>query len=141
MPSAIERLLAQMQKNPGASEINFRDLVEKSWVALPEWYLDLLRLSNGAEGPVGSSYLGLWPAEEVINNNDECGAREFFPGMLLFGSDMGGTAYAFDGRDGKSSIVEIPFISNFPEDVIKRGDTLEVFLQFLISQFPNEDGV
>lgn len=138
MSNTIEILLANMNKRPGASETSLRDLVEKSWVALPEWYLDLLRLSNGAEGPVGSSYLGLWPAEEVIINNEECCAREFFPGMLLFGSDMGGIAYAFDGREGTSSIAEIPFISSFPEDVVSRGDTLDDFLQFLISQFPNE---
>lgn len=141
MINAIEKLLAQMQKNPGASEASLHELVEKSWVALPEWYLNLLRISNGAEGDVGSSYLGLWPAEDVINQNIGYCTQEFYPGMLLFGSDMGGIAYAFDGREGKTSIAEVPFISSFPEDVISRGDTLDDFLQFLISQFPNEDGV
>jgi SMI1 / KNR4 family (SUKH-1) len=138
MPSAIERLLAQMQKNPGASEASLRDLVEKTWVALPEWYLNLLRISNGAEGSVGSSYLGLWPAEEVITHN--CGYRvqEFHPGMLMFGSSMGGVAYAFDDSDGKVVIVEIPFDSIAPEDVRRCGDTLEDFLQFLIYQFDDE---
>ena len=139
MSNAIEGLLAYMKNRPGASEASLHDLVEKSWVVLPEWYLDLLRISNGAEGSVGSSYLGIWPAEEVIGNNDECCAQRFFPGMLLFGSDMGGVAYAFDGREGKSSIVEFPFISSFPEDVISRGDTVDDFLQFLISQFPDDD--
>jgi hypothetical protein len=139
MSNAIEELLAQMKKNPGASEANLRDLVEKSWVALPDWYLNLLRISNGAEGEVGSSYLGLWPAEDVISNNIGYCAQEFYPGMLLFGSDMGGIAYAFDGREGKSPIVEIPFVSSFPEDVVYRGDTVDDFLQFLISQFSSAD--
>ena len=139
MFSAIERLLAQMQKNPGASEASLRELVEKSWVALPEWYLNLLRISNGAEGDVGSSYLGLWPAEDVIDQNIGYCTQEFHPGMLLFGSSMGGVAYAFDGREGKSSIIEIPFDSADPADMIPRGDTVDEFLQFLISQFPSDD--
>jgi hypothetical protein len=139
MSNAIESLLAYMRKRPGASEASLHDLVEKSWVTLPEWYLSLLRISNGAEGFVGSSYLGLWPAEEVIGHNNECCAQKFYPGMLLFGSDMGGMAYAFDGREGKSSIVEIPFISSFPEGVINRGDTIDEFFQFLISQFSSDD--
>jgi SMI1 / KNR4 family (SUKH-1) len=139
MPDAIERLLAQMQKNPGASEASLRDLVEKSWIALPEWYLNLLRTSNGAEGDVGSSYLELWSAEDVITQNIGYCTQEFHPGMLLFGSSMGGVAYAFDGRGGKSSIVEIPFDSTDPADMIHRGDTVDEFLSFLVSQFSNND--
>lgn len=75
-----------------------RALAEQPWVTLPEWHLSLLRISNGAEGSVGSSYLGLWPAEEVIAHNSDYRVQEFHPGMLMFGSSMGGTAYAFDGR-------------------------------------------
>ena len=136
MSSAVEDLLAQMQTNPGASEASLHDLIEKSWVALPEWYLNLLRISNGAEGFVGSSYLGLWPAENVIAENIGYCTQEFHPGMILFGSSMGGVAYAFDGREGKSSIVEIPFDSADPADMIHRGDTVDEFLQFLMLQFP-----
>ena len=139
MSSTIESLLEHMDKRPGASEASLRALVEQSWVTLPEWYLSLLRISNGAEGVVGSSYLGLWSAEEVIGHNNECCAQKFYPGMLLFGSDMGGMAYAFDGRKGKSSIAEFAFISSFPEDVISRGDTIDEFFQFLVSQFSSDD--
>ena len=134
----VESLIAYMKKNPGASEVALRDLVRSSWVALPEWYLNLLRISNGAEGSVGSSYLGLWPAEEVITHNRGYRVQEFHPGMLMFGSSMGGVAYAFVDSDDKAAIVEIPFDSIAPEDVRHCGDTLEDFLQFLIHQFDDE---
>ena len=138
MTTAIENLIAYMKKNPGASEASLHDLVRNSWVALPEWYLSLLRISNGAEGSVGSSYLGLWPAEEVITHNRGYRVQEFHPGMLMFGSSMGGIAYAFEDRDGKIAIVEIPFDSIAPEDVRHCGDTLEDFILFLINQFDDE---
>jgi hypothetical protein len=138
MSSAVENILAYMKKRPGASEAGLRNLVQSSWVPLPEWYLSLLRISNGAEGSVGSSYLDLWPAEEVISNNNDYCSQKFHPGMLLFGSNLGGVAYAFDGRDGKSSIVEVPFDSIDPADVIHRGDAADDFLQFLISQFSSD---
>lgn len=140
MSDAIKTLLAQMKQNPGASEVSLHSLIKNSWVALPEWYLNLLRISNGAEGLVGNSYLGLWPAEEIIDINNNYCSREFHPGMLLFGSNMGGVAYAFDGREGKASIVEVPFDSIDPDDMIHRGDTVDDFLEFLISQFSDESG-
>lgn len=134
MINSVENLIAYMKKNPGASEASLRDLVKDSWIALPEWYLSLLRISNGAEGPVGNGYLGLWPAEEVITHNSGYRVQEFHPGMLMFGSSMGGVAYAFDGREGNIAIVEIPFDSIAPEDVKHLGETLEDFLQFLVNQ-------
>ena len=35
---------------------------------------------------------------------------EFAPGLILFGSDGGGEAYAFDVREAVPIIVEVPFI-------------------------------
>jgi hypothetical protein len=36
--------------------------------------------------------------------------REFAEGLVIFGSDSGGTAYAFDTRYEETTIVEVPFI-------------------------------
>jgi len=35
---------------------------------------------------------------------------EYAPGLLLFGSDGGGEAFAFDIRSGEESIVSVPFV-------------------------------
>jgi SMI1 / KNR4 family (SUKH-1) len=139
MSGKIEQLMAKMKKRPGAGEAALRDLTEKSWVPLPKEYLDLLRMSNGGEGWVGSSYLGLWPAEDIIKINNEYGVPEFHPGTLFFASNMGGVAYAFDSSEDKTSIVEVPFDSIDPRDVIHRGDTIEEFLQFLVTQWPEKE--
>jgi hypothetical protein len=136
MSSEIERLIADMDKLPGASEDALRELVRSSWVSLPKDYLDLLRMSNGAEGRVGSSYLGLYPAEDVIKINYAYGVPEFYPSVLFFGSSMGGAAYAFESREGKTVIVDIPFDSMEPRYTKYRADTIEEFLQFLVTQWP-----
>jgi hypothetical protein len=135
MTSTVKKLTENMEKRSGASEDALNALVERSWVRLPLDYLDFLRSSNGAEGEVGDSYLGLWPAEEILSSNEGYNVREFVPGLLLFGSSMGGVAYAFDGRGAETSIVEVPFDSMDLSDVIPRGNTLEEFLLFLFTQW------
>lgn len=48
-------LLSTLIKNPGASEGAISQLTESLGMPLPKDYLDLIRLANGAEGPIGPS--------------------------------------------------------------------------------------
>ncbi len=77
---------------------------------LPKDYCDFISVHNGGEGFIGDSYLILWAVEELSIFNAEYQVSEYAPGLLLFGSDGGGEAYAFDCRNGLFPIVRVPFI-------------------------------
>ena len=87
--------------------------------------------SNGAEGFIGSSYLVIWPIEQIIVLNQAYRVSEFNPGLVYFGSDGGGEAYAFDIRTKEMPIVEFPFESIHIEDAELCGKTFYEFLQNL----------
>lgn len=96
--------------NPGASDDVLRAAVRDLKAELPPDYTEFLRTSNGGEGFVGKSYIALWRAEELKTLNDSYEVAQFAPGLLLFGSDGGGEAYAFDTRESPWVIVRVPFI-------------------------------
>jgi len=132
---------AEIEQAAGVPPVRFKSSEfalseEDLGVDLPLDYVDFLRASNGAEGPVGRSYLEVWPAEDVLRLNEEYRAKEFLPGLMLFGSSLGGVAYGFDGRGDKATIAEVPFDSMNPESVIRRGSSLQELLEFLVMQWP-----
>jgi hypothetical protein len=63
---------------------------------LPVNYVSFLMEMNGGEGSIGSSYLILWPAEEIVEINEAYNVSDWAPGVVIFGSDGGGEAYGFD---------------------------------------------
>lgn len=67
--------------------------------------------TNGGEGTIGEdSYLRLWKIEEIIESNKGYSVEEFAPGLIIIGSDGGGTAYGFDFRSEKPILVAVDFI-------------------------------
>src|SRR5262249_30653850 len=110
-----------MQLNAGASEEEINELLGSAGTELPQEYLDFLRAANGGEGPLGErGYLALWRAEEVGQANQEYSVAEFAPGLLLIGSDGGGTAVGIDLRSSDSGgmhFVELPFIPMRVEEI------------------------
>lgn len=114
--------------DPADSEI-IASVEREVGMEFPEQYKDFMRTSNGAEGPLGdSSYLSIWPLDEIADLNEDYGVKKFTPGLLYFGSDGGGTAYAFDNRVVPPNIVEFPFDSIHIEDAVKIADTLDEFI-------------
>jgi hypothetical protein len=89
-----------LPKEP-ASAADIAQLPLKAQAELPTEYVELLRFSNGGEGP-----LALPPRYFVLYSVRECialfqGNRhiiEQFPGFMLFGSNGGGEYLAFDIR-------------------------------------------
>ena len=96
---------------------------------LPADYIEFIHEFNSAEGGLGrSEYVALWPVEELDKLNNEYEVKEYWPGVLLFGSNGGGMGYGFDfGSDGPS-IRAIPFDSIDPEDSELLASTFTVFL-------------
>jgi hypothetical protein len=69
---------------------------------LPEAYFQLLAWSHGGEGPLPDEPLWfvLDTVEDVIGAIRARSFEEFFPGFLVFASNGGGEAIAFDLRAG-----------------------------------------
>lgn len=78
--------------------------------ALPLDYLQTVQEANGCEGWVGGAWLRLYRLEDVRKINKWYGVDDFAPGLLLFGSNGGGEAFAFDCRQSPVAVLKIPFI-------------------------------
>ncbi|NUQ77223.1 MAG: SMI1/KNR4 family protein [Polyangiaceae bacterium] len=98
---------------------------------LPSEYKDFLLFADGGEGFVGSAYLVLWSIADLIHLNEEYGVREYAPGLLVFGSDGGGEAFAFDMRSHPNRIVMIPFVGMALSEIIFVADDFTSFLERL----------
>ena len=103
----------------------------QSGVNLPQDYTAFLRQSNGGEGLIGpNSYLILWSVEELVSLNEAYQVNEYAPGLLLFGSDGGGDAYAFNTKEC-NHIVRVPFVGMDVSAVEQLADDFGGFLETL----------
>ena len=119
---------------PPAAMAKLRDVVG---VRLPNEYLELLEEMNGCEGPIGdANYVMICPIEDVILGQEGDLVHRQFPGVVVFATDGGDVAYAFDTRSTEMSIVETSFSdpTAFPPKVV--GRTLSEWLQYLIAFDP-----
>jgi hypothetical protein len=89
---------------------------------IPLTYLDFLRKNDGGDGwfPTGR-YFRFWRASEIESDNEAYGIPEFSPDFVLFGSDGGGEAYAFDTREHPWVVGELPFVGISGTDFIRLG--------------------
>jgi SMI1 / KNR4 family (SUKH-1) len=94
----------------------------------PEQYKAFMSQRDGGEGFIGKRYLVLWRVEELIEFNQGYESNEYAPGLLLFGSNGGGEAFAFDLRDPSLPIRMVPFIGMSLHDAVLIADTFNNFL-------------
>jgi hypothetical protein len=131
----IAKLVSQLGLKPGAPIDYLKEVERKLRVSLPLEYVDFIIKSNGAEGCVGpSSYLMLWPIEEIVSLNEAYEVDKFAPGLVLFGSDGGDMAYAFDTRPRAMPIVAVPFIGMDIKEAKLCAYTFIKFLEYLYNQ-------
>lgn len=121
-----EELTAGLEKFPPPSPAAMAEFLARIPFELPKGFLEFMREHSGAEGTVGRQYLALWPLETIHERNAQYGVTEFAPHLLLFGSDGGGEAYAFDSRVIPPRIVRVPFVG-FDDEI----DFGSEFLEFL----------
>ena len=80
-------------------------------IKFPSGYVDFMLKTNGGEGTIGEeSYLRLWKIEVLLESNKDYLVSEFAPGLLIIGSDGGGTAYGYDFREEIPKLIEVDFI-------------------------------
>ena len=135
MDAQIRVFISQMELGTPTTADAINIAGEQLGISLPDQYKEFMIETNGAEGFVGvNSYLAIWPIDQIVQLNDEYAVKEFTPGLVYFGSDGGGMAYAFDCRDEITSIVEFPFESIDVEDARSCGRTFNEFMQNLYSR-------
>jgi hypothetical protein len=123
--------------NPPASAESIEGLRQRLPQGVPADYFELLAIANGGEGFVGSTYVVLYAAEQLLAFNASYHVSEFTPGFLLFGSNAIGDAFAFDVRSDDSRLVLLPFIPLRPDLAEPLGATISEFLHGLLVDPPD----
>ncbi len=129
MPNSINALLEKFDANgPSASEVMYA--AEKHFgCSMPVQYKSFMSLYDGGEGFIGKQYLILWRTAELIEFNRDYEVAKYAPGLVLFGSNGGGEAFAFDATEAeKMKIQMLPFIGMSLQDAKLIADTFEGFL-------------
>lgn len=117
---------------PGAPDSVIQRLQSVVSRELPAAYLQLLRTSNGGEGPLPRQpfNLVLDPAEDVVEAAARKQFEEFFPGFLVIGSDGGGEFIALDLRSpGSPAVVALDMTnSDLTESVLPIAPDFDTFI-------------
>lgn len=91
----------------------------------PADYQEFLSVTDGATGPIGSQgWVDLWGIDDIRETNRTFRAANLVDDLVLFGSDGGGDALAFDTGSGGCVIVRVPFDTLARADARVLGDTL-----------------
>jgi hypothetical protein len=122
-----------LELNPPIEENKIKKVETELGITFPKDYFEFISNSNGAEGSLGENYLILWSIEDIIQLNEAYGVNDFSKGLVLFGSDGGDTAFAFDARTNETHIVTVPFIGMDLEEVTTCSNTFNGFLQYLLT--------
>jgi cell wall assembly regulator SMI1 len=129
MPKSLTEILEKFNSN-GPSLVETMEAVEKDWgILLPLDYKNFMSTHDGGEGFVGEQYLILWRAGELLEFNRDYEVEKYSPGLVLFGSNGGGEAFAFDARPGENMRIRIvPFIGMSLGDAKYVAESFEKFL-------------
>lgn len=100
--------------------------------ALPRDYVDFLKTANGGEGTIGAAYIRLWGVEDIIRLNRGYEVQEFLPGLLVFASNGGGGAFAFDTRHDPWTILGVEFTVMRFEDAVRLANSFTEFILRLV---------
>ena len=122
------------QTRPGATESEIAAVERELGNPLPDDYKAVLSESNGLEGFVApEAYISLWSSADIRARNDGYGVAEFLPGVgvVLIGTDGGGTGYGFAWERGKVRYISVPLIGMEPCEVSTLGSTFSELLDRL----------
>jgi hypothetical protein len=101
---------------------------------IPADYFEMFRLGNGGAGDVGGGdYAELWSIDELESYNEEYEVLQQAPGLILFGSNGGGEAFAFNLTQKVTTIGIVPFIGMSVELYCPIADTFLAFLNEVAS--------
>lgn len=112
MDLEMKKLFDTLKLKSPADLQMIRKAEEDLEIKFPDEFIEFLQYSNGTSGYVGDSdnLLNVWGVHELKDDNTKNGVEKYAPGLVLFGSDGLGNAYAFDKRFENLPIVIVPFI-------------------------------
>jgi SMI1 / KNR4 family (SUKH-1) len=119
------------KRRPAASEEAIVQVAKSLGLSLPDAYEGFLRTTNGGEGFIGDHYVIFWSAEELERLNRGHDVQKNVPGLLVFGTDGGGEAFAFDTRRLPWAVVLVPFVVMESSAIVPLAPSFEAFLRFL----------
>ena len=103
-------------------------------VALPQEYIDFMSEHNGGEGDTGSSWLVLFPVEELQEMNDEYEIGKYLKDKMIIGSNGAGELIGIDNEGNYfivPDMIEEEYLSilgdsidELPEDLNRYWDEL-----------------
>lgn len=127
----MQEYIKSLEKNPPVDPNVLTAFLSQIDFAPPGDYIDFIKQHNGAEGEIGNNqYLKLWEVEELIDLNIDYEVDLYAAGYFIFGSNLGGTAYAFSKQD--SSIVAFEFVGMLMDDEpVFCGANFVEFLKYL----------
>lgn len=124
--------LLEFRRNDPAPEALINDVEKRFGVTFPESYREFLSVSNGGEGPVGvNGYATLWKVDQLFDFNQSYEVEKYAQGLLLFGSDGGGEAFALDLAKAPVEFVSVPFVGMDRSLAQPLGNTFEAFIESL----------
>jgi hypothetical protein len=95
---------------------------------LPPDYVRFLQQMNGGEGFLSDNYVALWRVEDLFDQNANYKVELFAPGLLIFGSDGAGEAFAFDMRFDPPPVVAVPFVPMDFDAAIRIASSFDDFM-------------
>lgn len=114
--------------NGRASDGDVREAESHFGRPLPTQYRRFMSSQDGGEGFIGGQYLVLWRTSELFAFNRDYEAAHYAPGLLLFGSNGAGEAFAFDMRYDPMPVVMVPFIGMSLKDAKTVAESFDGFL-------------
>ena len=143
---SVQHILSQPKRNwqakGPASEAEIALLVSRARADLPQEYLELLRFSNGGEGPVALPplWFQLYAAKDCIElAHANQWVLEQFPTFMFFGSNGGLESIAFDLRVGPPwPIVMIDQIAG-PESAEEIAPHMAAFIEAIGIEAAGQD--
>lgn len=130
----MKRALDRFNKRPPATPEQIAAFSIAAGFSLPQEYVVFLKQTNGGEGIIGqNAYLILFAVDELMSLNEAYQVEHYVPGLLIFGSDGGGEAFAFNVRDAMR-IVRVPFVGMGPSTIEPIADDFMSFIKYLSEQ-------
>ena len=138
MSDRIEKILSQGKRDHDlespAPEEEVLYLVSNVRFDLPTEYLEFLTTHNGGSGelPIQPCWYELWPASEVVKNNENYEVVKYLSEFLAIGSSQGGELIYIDYRsETKGNIVAIPLIPSDLDYTIFISNSFENLIPLL----------
>ena len=121
--------------NAGASEGHLKRLIEIAPTQLPQSYLDLLRETDGGEGPlpVDPWNFCLDPSKAVADLEQKGSQKAHFAKLFVIGGNGGGQAFALDLRlNGRMPVVMFDMCNfDLQESIIEVAESFDDFLPLI----------